>query len=38
MQPHVRESGFLRETHPTGNLEGWGEETAELVAYLDASA
>jgi uncharacterized protein YndB with AHSA1/START domain len=31
----VRESGFLRQQHREGNLEGWGEETAELVAYLD---
>jgi uncharacterized protein YndB with AHSA1/START domain len=31
----VRESGFLDEKHRGGNHEGWGEETAELVAYLD---
>jgi uncharacterized protein YndB with AHSA1/START domain len=31
----VRESGFLEEKHRAGNDEGWGEETAELVAYLD---
>ena len=31
----VRESGFLDEKHRAGNTEGWGEETAELVAYLD---
>jgi len=31
----VRESGFLDEKHRAGNIEGWGEETAELVAYLD---
>jgi uncharacterized protein YndB with AHSA1/START domain len=30
----VRESGFLAEKHRTGNHEGWGEELAELVAYL----
>ena len=34
----VRESGFLQEKHRSGNLEGWGEETAELVAYLDSGA
>jgi uncharacterized protein YndB with AHSA1/START domain len=31
----VRESGFLDEKHRAGNTEGWAEETAELVAYLD---
>ena len=31
----VRESGFLTEKHRAGNHEGWGEELAELVAYLD---
>ena len=31
----VRESGFLAEKHRAGNHEGWGEELAELVAYLD---
>ena len=31
----VRESGFLDEKHRSGNTEGWAEETAELVAYLD---
>jgi uncharacterized protein YndB with AHSA1/START domain len=30
----VRESGFLAEKHRDGNLEGWGEELGELVAYL----
>ena len=30
----VRESGFLDEKHRAGNTEGWGEELAELVAYL----
>jgi uncharacterized protein YndB with AHSA1/START domain len=33
----VRESGFLDERHRAGNTEGWAEETAELVAYLDAA-
>jgi uncharacterized protein YndB with AHSA1/START domain len=33
----VRESGFLAEKHRAGNHEGWGEELAELVAYLDGS-
>jgi uncharacterized protein YndB with AHSA1/START domain len=33
----VRESGFLAEKHRAGNHEGWGEELAELVAYLEVS-
>ncbi len=33
----VRESGFLDEKHRAGNTEGWAEETAELVSYLDSA-
>jgi len=33
----VRESGFLDDKHRAGNTEGWDEETAELVVYLDAA-
>jgi hypothetical protein len=31
----VRESGFFDEKHRAGNTEGWTDETAALVAYLD---
>jgi len=30
----VRESGFTRESHRTGNEEGWTSEHAELVTFL----
>ncbi|MDP9223550.1 MAG: SRPBCC domain-containing protein [Actinomycetota bacterium] len=31
---HLRESGFERPEHPSGNADGWTDELGELVAYL----